>query len=669
MTIRRQGRDISAKAAPWRALLTVILVMGSLWGLAGPAAAEAPTVPAEAFTAPVCEGTTLLDPADSSGPVPDLRSVFGTRLAEYNEGRVVPLYDSFAANDTNAYPPVCSTRYVSGIGPVSEWMFCTDYFSHVCSGVDADGNLLDIDGNPIPGLNELAGANPKLTPEQESLIAYLIQHGQDAYQGTGYFNFNNAARAVSDGDSWERSALQVLIWCISDPVAPSATGTELERGATCLDNMGPERQAEILASISADPTLSVAGPSAPIPIGGSGEFVITTDVFSSPLTLSTAGIPGTLTVVSGPGVLSGDQLQVSGSGAPVTVTLALTATEQGTATLSAVATPPSTAHIAWNQSPGRSADDVPCQVFATFRVADQVTINSSASATFATEGGGGTGTGEGFGAFSITKAVTWDGQAIDGIVFAGTYTVTAPDGTAIVENQPFNVAEGSTWTSEGYETGSTVHIEEILPTGPSSIIWAAPVFSTNDFILGDETTVAVTLTNRATLNTGVFEASKVVAGDGASLVADDAVFLLEYDYPAGEGFEAGSGALELSANGDVVTSGALPVGAVLTLSERAPDAIAGATWAAPVLSTGTVTIDDDEPVSVTVTNTLTLDADAIGAGGEEAGHGTGASAGSGSTSGLALTGGELSLVMVVLGVALIAVGGSVLVSRRSRPSK
>jgi len=246
----------------------------------------------------------------------------------------------------------------------------------------------------------------------------------------------------------------------------------------------------------------------------------------------------------------------------------------------------------------------------TYTNAADITIEGQETVTVSDQvvrqGGGGTGSGEGFGNFSISKTVNWEDQRVEGIVFTGNYTVMTPDGATIDEGA-FEVAEGATWLSGDYETGSIVHLEEILPSEPGNITWATPEFSTNSFAVGDRTTVEVTLTNAASLDRGVFEASKVVAGDGAALVDDETVFYLDYSYPAGPGFEAGSGALELPASGEVVSSDPLPVGAVLTLSERAPEDVPGASWAEPELSTTELTIGEEEVVTVTVTNTLMLD--------------------------------------------------------------
>lgn len=219
------------------------------------------------------------------------------------------------------------------------------------------------------------------------------------------------------------------------------------------------------------------------------------------------------------------------------------------------------------------------------------------------QGGGGTGSGEQVGRFSITKAVNWEGPAIEGIDFGGTFTVTTPAG--VESSGEFAVSEGSTWTSGAYPTGSTVHIDEILPADPANIDWATPVLTDNDFAVAGATTTEVVLTNAATVAQGNFSASKVIDGDGASAVDPEAEFLLDYEYPAGPGFAAGSGTLALPASGAAVQSSKLPVGAVLTLSERTPDPVNGATWTGAKLSADTITIGRDDAVEVTVTNTLT----------------------------------------------------------------
>ncbi|WP_300266523.1 DUF5979 domain-containing protein [Microbacterium sp.] len=260
------------------------------------------------------------------------------------------------------------------------------------------------------------------------------------------------------------------------------------------------------------------------------------------------------------------------------------------------------------------------------------------------QGGGGTGEGDNVGTFSITKDVVWNSEPIDGLTFEGSYSVTAPDG-AITEGD-FTVADGATWTSAEFETGSTVHLEEFIPANPENLDWETPVFSENDFAIVGASNVAVSLTNEASVAVSGFFAHKVLEGDGADLAADQ-TFYLDYTYEAGAGFEAGSGTLELPGDGTMVSSPALPVGAVLTLSERAPEGVDSATWESSELSTTTVTITRAEVIPIiTVTNNITVSEEEPREEGE-----------------LAVTGGAAPLTALAVALLLLA-GGAVALRRR-----
>ncbi len=154
-----------------------------------------------------------------------------------------------------------------------------------------------------------------------------------------------------------------------------------------------------------------------------------------------------------------------------------------------------------------------------YRNAAEITIEGqetvSVSGEVRRQGGGGTGSGTGVGTFSVTKQVDWNGQPVSGLTFDGTYTVTAPDGSVAVADGTFSVGEGATWTSPSYPTGSVIHLEETLPSGPAGIIWADPEFSRNDFVVGDGSTTAVTLTNTATRLNPSFSLVKSTNGEDA----------------------------------------------------------------------------------------------------------------------------------------------------------
>lgn len=272
-------------------------------------------------------------------------------------------------------------------------MFCTDIFSHVCGGTNADGSLLDYDGEVIAGLSELSNGNPKLLEDQEKLIAYLIENGH-SYSGTGDYYFGGATQAIKDGSSGERAALQTLIWCISDPVDFSRVPPENsgdERDLACEVSMGAGEQQRLLALIPTTPEiqLSFGSPAATATPGSTAQFDLKTNLYNQPITVAATGVSGVLTVLSGNASLSRAVLTVDGTDPDLfaTVTLGFTSAEAGQVTIEVEAQPASRQHLGWNQSPGITAsDDRPCQVFATHNESRRALVQDSALATFALSG-------------------------------------------------------------------------------------------------------------------------------------------------------------------------------------------------------------------------------------------------------------------------------------------
>lgn len=237
-----------------------------------------------------------------------------------------------------------------------------------------------------------------------------------------------------------------------------------------------------------------------------------------------------------------------------------------------------------------------------------LTIGSETTRTVTSEvvrqGGGGSGSGTNVGRFSITKEVLGAVEVVEGLTYTGTYEVTTPAGDVI--DGTFEVTDGDTWVSDTFPRGSIVHLTEATPAAPETVTWAEPVFSENDLTLGSGSTIEVTLTNEATLRTGAFSVTKIMTGDGAAQVPDEVTFVVAYSYPAGPGFEAGSGELVVPADGTVVESEQLPAGAEVALSEATPEAIDGLTWGEPVFSPESVTVAAGEVVEVELTNTATV---------------------------------------------------------------
>ena len=221
-------------------------------------------------------------------------------------------------------------------------------------------------------------------------------------------------------------------------------------------------------------------------------------------------------------------------------------------------------------------------------------------------GGGGTGIGDNVGVFSITKRVDGTAENLpDDLVFTGSYEVTTPAGDVLPGT--FELAADGTWESGEFPRGSTVHLTEVKPTSPANIDWEDPQFSQNDFVLEGGKLTEIVLTNTANVQLGGFSAVKSLEGSqGAlALVPTDTEFVLDYSYPAGPGFPAGSGSLTIGADGTAVDSPALPVGAVVTVSEQVPGEIAGIEWGTPVISPATFSVEKDTRVEVKVTNPVT----------------------------------------------------------------
>jgi hypothetical protein len=380
--------------SPTRPIAVAVVSLGvAALVFVAPAAAWAdiPAPPAAApFPAPTCPGTTHSDPKTAvatlhtTDVIPDLTSVFGDRLARYNAGEVVPLYDFAGQNRLDGgYPPLCGVRYVEEVGgPVSEWMFCTDLYSHTCARMGPLGGLVDDLGVPMAGLAELGTRNPRLDDDQEKVIAFLVRHGHPftVPTTTGQVLASGVARA--DGDSHERAALQELIWCVSDD--PSGWPA---LAAVCAAIMDSAEQARIRALVPDVPVveLDLGAAATPLAFGETAVITLRTNLYHQPIDLAATGVAGELTVLSGPATLAPGTITVAGGDPAVstTVTLGFRATGVGDVELTASTRPVSVQDLGWSQSPGDfSRDGIDCQVFATFRSVELDTLSDVASARF-----------------------------------------------------------------------------------------------------------------------------------------------------------------------------------------------------------------------------------------------------------------------------------------------
>ncbi len=354
----RRHAPVKVSSALLSALVAAPLLLASLMVFVPPARADVPESPAtEPFTAPRCEGTTPYDPSAAEGEVIDLTRVFGQRLVDYNAGRMVFLYNSNGENVGGT--PVCGVRYIEGVGPVSEWSYCTDFHSLYCNTTDADGNLTE-EGEILPPLEELT-TNPRLTADQERLIHHIL---------TSELPMDRYGDIIVTGNASEpqRNVRQRAVWCVSEPGETAQFLQEF-----CAKNLPPERQQEILESLPAEPhtnpLLGVSSPDTIATVGDTSRVSVTTNITSTPIQVSA---PGATIVLCDPA--AGDVLFADGDltlstpeGETVTVDLCVTWNESGMRSVTAAADDvrPAVQQLHWVQSPA-IINEVPCQVFSSF---------------------------------------------------------------------------------------------------------------------------------------------------------------------------------------------------------------------------------------------------------------------------------------------------------------
>lgn len=370
ISLARRRRTLSRVTAVTLGMALVAAILVSIT-VAPARAGDAPPAPVGPFNAPLCEGTTdddptQVDPAYHAGYT-DLTAVFGARLDSYNKGNVVPLYDT-TGNASGTYPPLCGTYYDPETNSAkSVWMFCTDIDAHVCGDIGPGGTLHDA-GQDVGELIDQAN-NPRLTADQERIIAWLITRGYD-YVPNGGMN-DTGATAADKTTTANRMALQNLIWCVSDP--DFAFGPFQ---AVCAENLPPSEQAEILTKVpgTAVVNLSLTSQDAAATVGRRHVITLQTNVFNQPIRLTATGTAaGTLQVCEGPGTLNGDDLTVSGTdpNQQITVKLCLQPTSTGSYGLEASVQAVQSDRLQW----GKASTD--CQVFARFRHDAGVAVRDS----------------------------------------------------------------------------------------------------------------------------------------------------------------------------------------------------------------------------------------------------------------------------------------------------
>ncbi|MGP6177178.1 hypothetical protein ACTU6U_07755 [Microbacterium sp. A196] len=353
--------------------LSALVSAGFVAVSSAPALADAPPAAVEEFTADLCAGSTPADPtAETVGGNP-LNRVFGERLTAYNAGHVVTLYGTSGKNEPST--PNCGVRFVEGVGPVSEWMYCTDMTNHTCSVTDEQGELTH-DGGYV-GTPELVDGNGDLTAEQQRVIEYIAAN--DLTTTPMPEGYSGAGETLASNDSEKnRSVRQQMIWCVSDAdLMQWYPGMDL----WCPDNIGDDVRARILASAPVEPVLELAPVTSEAAADEVAPLTLTTNLLNQPIALTAA--TGTIELCAPQdGVeLENGAIIVTGS-APVTTTVDLCTTGAAGTDVSIQATAEALGAATWAQSPFAAPDGTFCQVYTTASESS-TPFTASASIAFA----------------------------------------------------------------------------------------------------------------------------------------------------------------------------------------------------------------------------------------------------------------------------------------------
>ena len=235
-------------------------------------------------------------------------------------------------------------------------------------------------------------------------------------------------------------------------------------------------------------------------------------------------------------------------------------------------------------------------------------------------------------AFTVTNELHKPGR------FSISKSVTGPVASAVASTQEFHVKftypglptpgdlvvrnDGTVVTSTAIPFGTVVTLSEDAPTGaPAQVEWQTPTWSgtgvtdngngTASVTIGDDTTLAVSLTNPTTRITGGFSVSKVIGADAASSVPANFQFTVQYSVDNGTTWSN----LTVTKNAPTAAAASIPAGTTVLIREVAPGtAAADVEFGTPVFSgTGVTTtagvtsftITPNGTTAITLTNPTT----------------------------------------------------------------
>jgi hypothetical protein len=211
------------------------------------------------------------------------------------------------------------------------------------------------------------------------------------------------------------------------------------------------------------------------------------------------------------------------------------------------------------------------------------------------------------GSIEVRKSVVGSGAGLvpKDTEFALNYSYEAGAGFEAGKGQIKVKANGEGATIDGLPAGAVVVFEEVAPAKVPGTTWQPVIFPDGDrIVVGKDETAVFKLENTADLSAGQFSILKSLAGTAKDSVDPGLTYTVQYSYPAGKGFEAGRGFLEVKADGLAVSSGLLPYGAHVTLEEQPAESLEGREWKAPTFSQTQLVIGEDTKVEIGLTNTI-----------------------------------------------------------------
>ena len=182
------------------------------------------------------------------------------------------------------------------------------------------------------------------------------------------------------------------------------------------------------------------------------------------------------------------------------------------------------------------------------------------------------------GGFTLTKQVTGDAAEMvpDDLEFTAEFSI---DGGGSWAALPAMTKGAVVSGPSDIKLGTTVLIRELAPAAVPGVTWGAPAFSgagvkpgageePSSFVIGSSSSpVQVLLSNPTNPSNGQFQVTKKITGAGASLLKGKPVFTVKYSYQG----QQGAGEFTLRA-GEFASSGLIPTGTVVTITEVAPQA-------------------------------------------------------------------------------------------------